>query len=173
MLPPLPRCSRWAYSSLKLTHPCQPSPIPLSGRPAHRPFRGLLGVHSRWGLHTRAVTKFVTAIRGLQHFVTSMPAPVASGWSDRRVGLAPTGKAPPCHGARGERTFGSRCCGPDTGDTGRLSASPPLALPRYVSATPQTCPGAERAAVDQPSRTGQDLAAGTLSWECDAPASHP
>src|SRR5271155_5803296 len=34
-----------------------------------------------------------------------MPAPVASGWSDRRVGLAPTGKAPPCHGARGERTF--------------------------------------------------------------------
>src|SRR5215510_11502966 len=34
-----------------------------------------------------------------------MPAPVASGWSDRRVGLAPTGKAPPCHGARGERSF--------------------------------------------------------------------
>jgi len=30
---------------------------------------------------------------------------VASGWSDRRVGLAPTGKAPPCHGARGLRTF--------------------------------------------------------------------
>ena len=29
---------------------------PLSGRPAHRPFRGLLGVHSRCGLHTRAVT---------------------------------------------------------------------------------------------------------------------
>ena len=60
MPPPLPRCSRWAYSSLKLTHPCQPSPKPLSGRPAHRPFRGLLGVHSRCGLHTRAVTKTVT-----------------------------------------------------------------------------------------------------------------
>ena len=42
------------------THPCQPSPKGLSGRPAHRPFRGLLGVHSRCGLHTRAVTKFVT-----------------------------------------------------------------------------------------------------------------
>src|SRR5262249_26232456 len=28
----------------------------------------------------------------------------SSGWSDRRVGLAPTGKAPPCHGARGKRT---------------------------------------------------------------------
>jgi hypothetical protein len=85
----------------------------------------------------------------------------------------PTGLAFETGGVGGERTFGSRCCGPDTGDTGRLSASPPLALPRYVSATPQTCPGAERAAVDQPSRTGQDLAAGTLSWECDAPASDP
>ena len=51
-----------------ITHPCQPSPIPLSGRPAHRPFRGLLSVHSRCGLHTRTVTKFVTAIRGLQTF---------------------------------------------------------------------------------------------------------
>jgi hypothetical protein len=34
-----------------------------------------------------------------------MSAPVASGWSGRRVGLAPTGKAPPCHGARGIRSF--------------------------------------------------------------------
>ena len=37
-----------------------------------------------------------------------MPAPVASGWSGRRVGLAPTGKAPPCHGAHPERSFGTR-----------------------------------------------------------------
>jgi hypothetical protein len=29
---------------------------------------------------------------GFSHFVTSMTAPVASGWSGRRVGLAPTGK---------------------------------------------------------------------------------
>ena len=40
-----------------LTQPYQPSPIRQSSRPAHRPFRGLLGVHSRCGLHTRAVTK--------------------------------------------------------------------------------------------------------------------
>ena len=39
------------------------------------------------------------------HFVTSMTAPVASGWSDGQVGLAPTGKAPPYHGAHPERTF--------------------------------------------------------------------
>ena len=32
---------------------------------------------------------------GFSHFVTSMTAPVASGWSEGRVGLAPTGKAPP------------------------------------------------------------------------------
>src|SRR5207302_929869 len=29
---------------------------------------------------------------GFRHFVASMPAPVASGWSGCRVGLAPTGK---------------------------------------------------------------------------------
>src|SRR6266446_895989 len=39
---------------------------------------------------------------GFRHFVTSMPAPAASGWSGRRAGLAPAGKAPPCHGARGD-----------------------------------------------------------------------
>src|SRR3979411_2907724 len=33
-----------------------------------------------------------TLTRGFSHFVTSMTAPVASGWSDCRVGLAPTGK---------------------------------------------------------------------------------
>jgi len=42
---------------------------------------------------------------GFRHFVTSMPAPAASGWSGRRAGLAPAGKAPPCHGARGDPTF--------------------------------------------------------------------
>jgi hypothetical protein len=36
----------------------QPSPVWLPGRPAHRSFRGLLGVPSRYGLHTRAVTVF-------------------------------------------------------------------------------------------------------------------
>src|SRR5580700_7548989 len=75
------------------TQRCQPSPEGSPGRPAHRPFRGLLGVHSRCGLHTRAVTVFRDPLsEGFRHFVTSMPAPVASGWSGRRVGLAPTGK---------------------------------------------------------------------------------
>jgi hypothetical protein len=34
-----------------------------------------------------------------------MTAPVASGWNGCRVGLAPTGKAPPFHGARQNRTL--------------------------------------------------------------------
>ena len=93
MLSPIPRRSGWAHCFAHFTQPYQPSPIWQSGRPAHRPFRGLLGVHSRYGLHTRAVTVYRdTLSEGFSHFVTSMTAPVASGWSGCRVGLAPTGK---------------------------------------------------------------------------------
>src|SRR5271155_548102 len=93
MLSPLPRRSVWAYCVAHFTQPCQPSPIWQSGRPAHCPFRGLLGVHSRYGLHTRAVTVYRdTLSEGFSHFVTSIAAPVASGWSGCRVGFAPTGK---------------------------------------------------------------------------------
>jgi hypothetical protein len=42
--------------------------------------------HSRGHLYVTSYTE------GFSHFVTSMTAPVASGWSVRRVGLAPTGK---------------------------------------------------------------------------------
>jgi hypothetical protein len=87
MLSPLPRRSGWAYSSLCFTQPYQPSPKGLSGRPAHCPFRGLLSVHSRYGLHTRAATNSCMLIEGFSHFVTSMTAPIASGWSGCRVGL--------------------------------------------------------------------------------------
>ena len=93
MLSPLPWRSDRAYCFAHFTQPCQPSLIWQSGRPAHCPFRGLLGVHSRYGLHTRAVTVFRdTLSEGFSHFVTSIAAPVASGWSGCRVGLAPTGK---------------------------------------------------------------------------------
>src|SRR4030081_3339170 len=49
MLSPLPRRSVWAYCFAHFTQPYQPSPKGTSGRPAHCPFRGLLGVHSRSG----------------------------------------------------------------------------------------------------------------------------
>src|SRR5205807_4587888 len=86
--------------------PCQPSPEGAPGRPAHRPFRGLLGVHSRCGLHTRAVTVIRDPLsEGFRHFVSSMPAPVASGWSESPGGACTHWKAPPCHGAHPIRTF--------------------------------------------------------------------
>ena len=64
---PVQRLARRRRSS----HPAvyQPSPITLSGRPAHRPFRDLLSVHSRCGPHTRAVTYNVDLLhRRLQPF---------------------------------------------------------------------------------------------------------
>src|SRR5258708_36654762 len=92
MLSPLPGRSGWAYPSLGFPQPYQPSPKGSSGRPAHCPFRGLLGVHSRYG-RTLAPSPIRDALsEGFSYFVTSMTAPVASGWSGCRVGLAPTGK---------------------------------------------------------------------------------
>src|SRR5258705_6482241 len=96
MPPPIPRCSSWAYSSLN--------------SPSHF---NLPRYGSRVGLHivlfeaclafTRvaACTLALSPIRHtlivqFSHFVTSMPPPVASGWSGCRVGLAPTGKRRLC-----------------------------------------------------------------------------
>src|ERR1700724_3488422 len=92
MPPPIHRCSNLPYSSLN-----SPSHFSL-------PRYG-----SRVGLHIvlfEACSAFTrvaactlalppirdTLIKGFSHFVTSMTAPIASGWSDCRVGLAPTGK---------------------------------------------------------------------------------
>src|SRR5271167_696287 len=56
----------------------------LADLPAHS--LALRPAHSRRHLYVTCYTE------GFSHFVTSMTAPVASGWSVRRVGLAPTGK---------------------------------------------------------------------------------
>ena len=66
----------------------------------HRHYWGLLSVHSHYGLHTRAVTTFCDSLsEGFSHFVTSMTAPLASGWSISPGGILTHWKAPPCHGA--------------------------------------------------------------------------
>jgi hypothetical protein len=75
----------------------QSSPKGLSGRPAHCPFSRL----ARRSLALRACTLALSPIRdtlieGVSHFVTSMTAPIASGWSGCPVGLAPTGKRRLC-----------------------------------------------------------------------------
>src|SRR5262245_15026621 len=71
---------------------------------------------------------------GFRHFVSSMPAPVASGWSGRRVGLAPTGKAPPSHGAHPKQT--SRAGRPlslELSDAGTFGSSRYAPLGRRLS----------------------------------------
>jgi len=53
-----------------------------AGRLLRHPFRGLLSVHSRYGLQTRQVAKATLYTGGSSSFVTSATAPIASGWSE-------------------------------------------------------------------------------------------
>src|SRR6516164_2146634 len=98
MLPPLPRCSGWVYSSL-----ISPSHVSLP-RKGHR-----VGLHidlfeacsafTRVAACTLALSPIRdTLIEGFSHFVTSMTAPIASGWSESPGGTCTHWKAPPCHG---------------------------------------------------------------------------
>ena len=56
--------------------------------------------HSRRHLYVTRYTE------GFSHFVTSMTAPVASGWSVSPGGACTHWKAPPSHGAHVKRPFG-------------------------------------------------------------------
>src|SRR6195256_3563078 len=97
MLPPLPRCSGWAYSSL--ISPSRVS-LPRKGR--------RVGLHVVLFEACSAFTRVAACtLARSPYFVTRypkasdissppMPAPIASGWSGRRVGLAPTGKRRLC-----------------------------------------------------------------------------
>jgi hypothetical protein len=58
--------------------------------------------HSRRHLYVTCYTE------GFSHFVTSMTAPVASGWSGWPDGACTRWKAPPSHGARKKRSFPRR-----------------------------------------------------------------
>ena len=50
-----------------------------------------------------------TLIEGFSHFVASMTAPIASGWSESPGGTCTHWKAPPCHGAPPEPSFLATC----------------------------------------------------------------
>src|SRR6266404_5984905 len=96
MLSPLPRRSGWAYSSL-----CSPSRISLPRKGCRVGLRIVLfedcSAFTRVAACTLALSPICdTLIEGFSHFVTSMTAPIASGWSGCRVGLAPTGKRRLC-----------------------------------------------------------------------------
>ena len=92
MPPPVPRCSSWAYSSL--VSPCYFS-LPRYGSRVglHIDLFEACSAFTRVAACTLALSPIRdTLIEGFSHFVTSMTAPIASGWSGCRVGLAPTGK---------------------------------------------------------------------------------
>jgi len=97
MLPPLPRHSDWRYC---FAHPTSRISLPRNG---HRVGLRINRFEACSAFtHVAACTLalspyFVTRLsEGFRHFVTSMPAPVASGWSGCRAGLAPAGKRRLC-----------------------------------------------------------------------------
>ena len=107
MPPPIPRCSSWAYSSL-----ISPSyfSLPRYGSRVgpHIVLFEACSAFTRVAACTLALPPIRdTLIEGFSHFVTSMTAPIASGWSDCRVGLAPTGKRRLCtaHANSGQFTL--------------------------------------------------------------------
>src|ERR1700720_2076454 len=107
MLPPLPRCSSWAYSSL-----ISPGRISLPRKGCRVGLHIVLFEACSAFTRVAACTLARSPIRdplpeGFRHFVTSMPAPVASGWSESPGGACTHWKAPPCHGAHPLRTFGA------------------------------------------------------------------
>src|ERR1700688_1306917 len=92
MLSPLPRRSGWADS---FAH--SPNRVSLPRKGCRVGLRIDLFEACTAFTRVTACTLALSPIRdtltrGFSHFVTSMTAPVASGWSDCRVGLAPTGK---------------------------------------------------------------------------------
>jgi hypothetical protein len=81
--------------------PYQPSPKGLSDRPVQHLFRGLLGVHSRYALYTHWIAYSNSLHWRLQplrylHDCSNCFRPERFS----QVGLSPTGKAQPYHGAR-------------------------------------------------------------------------
>jgi hypothetical protein len=94
MLSPLPRWNRKVHLSLS-SFAISAFPEIMAGRLPHHVFRGLLSVHSRYGLHTHQVTFMTLYTGGFSRFVTSTTAPIATGWNEScRAGVAPAGK--PC-----------------------------------------------------------------------------
>ena len=105
MLPPLPRCSGWAYSSL-----ISPGRISLPRKGCRVGLHIVLFEACSAFTRVAACTLARSPIRdplpeGFRHFVSSMPAPVASGWSESPGGACTHWKAPPCHGAHPFETF--------------------------------------------------------------------
>src|SRR5271156_3219579 len=76
-----------------------------AGRLLHHCFRGLLSVHSRYGLHARRVAYATLYTEGFSSFVASAAASIATGWSEPVPGrVYPRCGPSPFHGAPGYAT---------------------------------------------------------------------
>ena len=66
-------------------------PVLMADRLLHHCFRGLLSVHSRYGLHARQVAFATLCTRGFSSLVASTAALIATGWSEpvSRAGIPP------------------------------------------------------------------------------------
>src|SRR6202165_1494199 len=111
MLPPIPWCSRWAQSSLNAPSHFN---LPRYGSRVgpHIVLFEACSAFTRGAACTLARSQIRdTLIEGFSHFVTFMTAPIASGWSDCRVGFAPTGKRRLCtaHANRKRRQTSLPC----------------------------------------------------------------
>jgi len=92
MLSPLPRRSGWVVDFARY-----PSHVSLPRKGCRVGLRIVLFEACSAFTRVTACTLALPPIRGthsegFSYFVTSIAAPVASGWSGCRVGLAPTGK---------------------------------------------------------------------------------
>jgi hypothetical protein len=92
MLSPLPRRSSWVVDFARY-----PSHVSLPRKGCRVGLRIVLFEACSAFTRVTACTLALPPIRGthsegFSYFVTSIAAPVASGWSGCRVGLAPTGK---------------------------------------------------------------------------------
>jgi hypothetical protein len=96
-----------SFRSLHQTY--QPSPHGWAGRAVQRPFRGLLSVHSRYGLHTRQVTKCDPLYQRLQPLRYLLDCSDCF-WPERHLpgGTFTQWKTPPLHGAHPFRSFEAR-----------------------------------------------------------------
>jgi hypothetical protein len=130
MLPPLPRRSDWRYY---FALPSSRSRLPRNDSQVvlRITLFEACSAFTRVAACTLALSPyFVTRLsEGFRHFVTSMPAPVASGWSVCRVGLAPTGKRRLCtaHVDGGSSMIRSHRSEP-VGRTGPPRSRPPPTL---------------------------------------------
>jgi hypothetical protein len=104
---------RLAVLPCSSNQPYQPSPEWPPGRPTHRPFRGLLGIHSRCGLHTRAVTVYrdnypkASDISSPPCLLRLLPAGAFAGWGFHPLESAAFSRRTPSPAGHGWQVLGN------------------------------------------------------------------